>query len=329
MVEGPSDVIICTALANKLDMHLEAAGSQLLPVIGKGQMPTVCKLLRLLGNSPVALADADGIADGVDLITSYLSDNPSADQLSASVGFSSANQMAGGIFAGFCKLVDGRWVEISPAAELHPYWVHRKADEETQAKRRSAFCSLFTIEGHELSQLAIDNAWGHIKARFAALLDLLEQCGLFVLRRGSIESYYQFSDQLTSVGKPSAAVSESDHISQLARRDVAIAYSDVIRIQHAADAEVICEADALRDLLLSVVAPAHARFNSGDSSPNFNVLARSILGERSKIFSLVVVDDQLVVSVESRILDLKGFPITLGRDDDMLKCINVALSAKM
>lgn len=327
LVEGPSDVIICSALASKLDMHLEAAGSQLLPVIGKGQMPTVGKLLRLLGKTPVALADADGIADGVDLVNAYLNDNPAADKRASSLGFSSAHQMAGAIFADFCKLVDGRWSEISAIAELHPYWVNKKADEETQAKRRSVFCTLFTTDDNELSKLATDNAWASIKTRFIALLDLLEQCGLFVLRRGSIESYYQSSDQFTSIGKPSAAVSEIDHLNQLAHKDIDAAYFDVVRcIQHASNAEVICEADALRDLLLSVVAPAHARFKSGDSSPNFNVLARSILGERSKIFGLVVEGEKLVVSIESKILNVKGFPVALGKDDDVLKCINVALA---
>ncbi|BCT13075.1 hypothetical protein R1TS_11030 [Enterobacter cloacae] len=86
LVEGPSDVMICSALANKLDIHLEAAGSQLLPVIGKGQMPTVAKLLRLLGKSPVALADADGIADGLDLVNSYLNDNPTAERRASELG---------------------------------------------------------------------------------------------------------------------------------------------------------------------------------------------------------------------------------------------------
>lgn len=327
LVEGPSDVIICSALGGKLDMHLEAAGSQLLPVIGKGQMPTVGKLLRLLGKTPVALADADGIADGVELVNSFLNENPTADKRASSLGFSSANQMAGAIYADYCKLVDSRWNEISPHAEVHPYWVNRKADEEVQAKRRSAFCTLFTTDDMVLSQLATDDAWASIKARFIALLDLLEQCGLFVLRRGSIESYYLSSDQFTSIGKPSAAVSEIDHLNQLAPQDVRTAYSDVVRcIQHAANAEVICEADALRDLLLSVVAPAHARFESGDSSPHFNLLARSILGERSKIFGLVVEGEKLVVSIESKILNVKGFPVALGKDDDVLKCINMALA---
>jgi hypothetical protein len=229
LVEGPSDVIICSALGGKLDMHLEAAGSQLLPVIGKGQMPTVSKLLRLLGKTPVALADADGISDGVELINSYLNDNPSADKRASSLGFSSADQMAGAIYADYCKLVDSRWNEISPRAEVHPYWVNRKADEETQAKRRSAFCALFTTDDGELLKLATDDAWTNIKARLIALLDLLEQCGLFILRRGSIESYYLSSDQFTSVGKPSAAVSEIDHLNQLSPQDIHTAYSDVVR----------------------------------------------------------------------------------------------------
>lgn len=327
LVEGPSDVIICSSLAGKLDMHLEAAGSQLLPVIGKGQMPIVGKLLRLLGKTPVSLADADGIADGVDLVTSYLCDNPAADKRASSSGFASASQMAGAIYADYCKLVDSRWSEISSLAEVHPYWVNRKTGEETQAKRRSAFCALFTTTDIGLSKLAPDDAWTSIKARFIALLDLLEQCGLFILRRGSIESYYLSSDQFTSIGKPSAAVSEIDSLNQLAPQDVRAAYSDVVRcVQYASGAEVICEADALRDLLLSVVAPAHARFKGGDSSPNFNVLARSILGERSKIFGLVVEGEKLVVSIESKILNVKGFPVALGKDDDVLKCINVALA---
>jgi hypothetical protein len=327
LVEGPSDVIICSALATKLDMHLEAAGSQLLPVIGKGQMPTVTKLLKLLGKMPVALADADGISDGMELTNSYLTDNPVADQRANSLGFSSAHQMAAAIFGDFCKLVDHRWNEIMGRAEAHPYWVNRNTDEEEQAQRRSAFCSLFTTDDVDLNKLAADGAWVKIKCRFAALLDLLEHCGLFILRKGSIESYYLSSDRFTSIGKPSAAVSEIDCFNQHAQKDVEVAYGDVARcIRYASDAEVICEADALRDLLLSVVAPAHARFKSGESSPNFNVLARSILGERSKIFGLTVKDDRLVVSIESKILNVSGFPVALSKDDDVLKSINIALA---
>ncbi|KAA5943941.1 AAA family ATPase [Pantoea sp. Bo_2] len=330
LVEGPSDVIICSALANKLDIHLEAAGSQLLPVIGKGQMSTVAKLLRLLGKSPVALADADGISDGLDLVNSYLNGNATAELSANKLGFSSTHQMVNPIFADFCQLVDFRWNEISAIAELHPYWVNKKTDEEIQAKRRSAFCTLFIVDDNELSNLASDNRWVNIKTRLTVLLDLLEQCGLFILRKGSVESYYQSSDPFTSIGKPGAAVGEVDHINQLSHENVNAGYSDLIRcIQHASSTEVICEADALRDLLLSIVAPAHARLKSGEFTTNFNVLARSILGERSKIFGLVIEDEKLIISIESNILNIKGFPVTIGKDDDVLKCINAALAVNL
>lgn len=84
LVEGPSDVIICSFLSNKLGLYLEAAGSQLLPVIGKGQISIVAKLFRLMGKIPTALADADGIADGVELINSYLIGNQEADRIAIS-----------------------------------------------------------------------------------------------------------------------------------------------------------------------------------------------------------------------------------------------------
>jgi hypothetical protein len=51
LVEGPSDVIICSALERSLDLYLGAAGTQIVPVIGKGLMPVVAKLMRLMGKT--------------------------------------------------------------------------------------------------------------------------------------------------------------------------------------------------------------------------------------------------------------------------------------
>ena len=64
---------MCSELNRILELNIEAAGSQLLPVTGKGQIPTVIKLMRLLGKNPVVLADADGLADGLDLANSFTS----------------------------------------------------------------------------------------------------------------------------------------------------------------------------------------------------------------------------------------------------------------
>lgn len=67
LVEGPSDKTMCSSINRVLELNLEAAGSHILPVSGKGQIPTIIKLLRLMGKEPVVLADADGLADGLEL----------------------------------------------------------------------------------------------------------------------------------------------------------------------------------------------------------------------------------------------------------------------
>lgn len=156
---------------------------------------------------------------------------------------------------------------------------------------------------------------------------MLENCGLFILRKGSIESYYTSSCESRSVGKASDAVNELTHLNELTRESVEVSYGDVLRcLRYAASAQSISEADALRDLLLSVVAPAHARLVAGEKTYDFNLLARQILGDRAKIFDLRVTDGKLVVQIASKILNVSGFPISIDGNEDPLKRINAALA---
>lgn len=329
LVEGPSDVMICSALAASAGMHLEAAGSQLLPVIGKGQLAVVTKLLRLLGKAPVSLADADGFADGLELVNQFLADCEEANMIASGLGFSTATAMANGIYGDFCKLVQNRWSDVSALAELHPYWINRKTGEDDLAKRRATFCVLFTFQSGKLSRLAKDGAWVSIQKRIIALLEVLEKSGLFFLRKGSVESYYQKSDQFTSIGKPSAAADEMEYINQIDPATLQNAYSDILRcVQFASNSQPIREADALRDLLLSVAAPAHARLNAGDYPQDFNILSRSILGERSGIFDLKVTDGSLVISIASNILEVNGFPLSVSKDENVINVISRTLGSE-
>lgn len=330
LVEGPADAIFCSGLASKLEMYLEAAGSQVLPVIGKGQLPVVAKLFRLLGKEPVALADADGVADGVELSNFYLASNPKADVKAAALGFSSGTQLAATVYGDFCKLVSMNWSGIAPMAEQHPYWLNRGTTDVELARRRAAFSVLFQASEDELAKLDGTNAWSNMRSRLQVLLDLLEQFGCFVLRRGSIESYYQKADPITSLEKPSAAAEEVEHISQTPTDTVRLKYADIIRcIEFAARTQRISEAESLRDLLLAVSAPALARMETNATTQDIEVLARTLIGDRAKIFGFAVADKTLTVTIKSQILRLKGFPLTLGVGEDVVKRINsiVALNA--
>lgn len=324
LVEGPSDSIICGALSRFLELHLEAAGSQVLPVIGKGDMPVVVKFFRLLGKNPIVLADADGVADGLDLVQAFFESGLRADELAKERGFESASKLAHNIYQGFCDAVDKHWASIEPVATKHAYWVTRGADEK-QAKRRAALATLFALDAATHATVEADSVWKGIRSRMTVLFDFLEDLGCFVLRRGTIENYYQ-SQPPVPADKIAWSVDEMAAIDTLSQAQARTAYADIVRcIQSAAQAQSINEAESLRDVLLSIATPALAKVQDGGSTLDVQQLARSLLHERSKLFSLSVANKCLTVTLESSIMNVPGFPLILSTGDDVIKVVNQQL----
>jgi energy-coupling factor transporter ATP-binding protein EcfA2 len=326
LVEGPSDVIICTAIAAKINMHLEAAGSQLLPVVGKGQVPVTRKLLKLLGKQPVTLVDADAITDGAELIVDVFSNNIIADGKASMIGFSSAITMGKTIYSDFCDFVDKEWTSLKPIAEAHPYWINRSSEDEKKAMRRAAFCTLFITSDVRLVEFDSREVWLGMKNRLAALLDLMENSGCFVLRQGSIESYYRLSSQSTSQEKPSAAAVEMEYIDQLEPEQILDYYADIARcIVFAADTLPINESESIRNILLAVVTPILAGLNSGSKDAAQAVLAQSLVGDKAKLFEFKISEGSLEVSISSKILNIPGLPLKLSIGDNVIEKVNKAL----
>jgi hypothetical protein len=328
VVEGPSDSIICRALSRRLDLHLEAAGSQLLPVIGKGNVPAVLKLLRLLGKEPVVLADADLVADGLDLINDICANNPRSDEVATASGHGTAQQFARTVYESFIDAVGNHWPVLAQHAEKHPYWINKKEGEEAAARRRAAFGTLFLPDADVDVVVQASEPWRRVKTRLTSLLGFLEQLGCFVLRRGSIECYYQVSDRTTSSGKPNAAVEELAHINKAAPERLHADYGDVVRsVTFAADARPIVEAEAVRDLVLAIGAPAVARLATPPTvaDPELHAIARGILGERAKLFKLQVEGQSVTIALNSHVLKVPGFPLTLKAGDDVIKLVKEAL----
>lgn len=322
LVEGPSDALICSFLSQKLELHLEASGSQVLPVIGTGQMPVVSKFMKLLGKTPVVLADADAFADGLELSRHFLNGCLVADQQAATSGSASAIAMASSAYNDFCQLVNEHWGDVSTISSSHPYWVNKGDGEEAQAKRRAVFCTLFENDESVLADLSPNRCWITIKHRLEAVLNLLELAGCFILRRGAIESYYQSSDVFTSEGKPSAAVEEIEHLDSLTSSQLETVLPEMTRcINFASLGEKINEAESLRDILLSIAAPAMAKLNAGSNTQEMKILCKTILREKSELFDLVVEGEQLIIVMKSNILNVQGFPITLEKGDDVVSKI--------
>lgn len=329
LVEGPSDVTICSFLSNKLEFYIEAAGVQILPVTGKGQMPVVAKFMKMLGKIPIVLADADAIADDLKLINYYLSNSEIADEKAAELGAPSAVKLASSTHSDFCKIVETKWEEISRYAEKHPYWINKKEESDNLGKKRSCFSLLFEMDEKDIRSLTSGTEWLRIKTRLNVILELLEGLGCFILRKGAIESYYKSSDQYTSEAKPSAAFDEISYLEETNVEEIKANLGDVVRcVEFASLGESINEVESLRDILLSVAAPATGKLNSATSTSEVKGLARTILREKDKIFDFSVENNQLTITLNSEILDVDGFPIVINQNDDVIKVVENQLKRK-
>ena len=311
LVEGPSNVIICNTLSDKLYLNLEAAGSQILPINGKEAMPETVKLFRLMGKTPTVLADADCFADGLNLITAYFSDKKIrniADTLVSKRGMEGILKITNEIYNKFCSLVDKNWDEIAETAKNHPYFTLR--EDESLNKKRSVLCTL-------LNHDKLSGEWEILKNRITALFNIFEEVGLFILRKGAIESYY---DDNAIEDKVNASVIESEKILSLSEDNLESRYQDIIKcLKYASNSEPIDESRAIRDEFLSFISPIHAHYAEG--AKNLNALGRP-----SSIFHYRINEEEkLEVSIASKVLDVTGFPIVLSKDDDVRKVINQKL----
>lgn len=328
LVEGPSDVMITSFISNKLELHLEAAGSQLLPVIGKGQMTVVTKFMKLIGKTPVVLADADAFTDDMDLTNFFLGNSEVANASAAKLGASSAARLASTTFSDFCSIVNEKWIDVEDLANKHPYFVNAEESIDDKVKRRAAFCTLLSLSDSQINDIPNTSEWSAMRERLSVVLGLLEESGCFILRKGAIESYYQASDVFTSEGKPAAAVDEIDYLDQLQASEIKESLGDLVRcIEYASEGERIDEAESLRDILLSIAAPAVARLNTNNdtSTQDIQILAKTILGERANIFICSVEDGMLKIGIESKILNVSGFPIIINKSDNVVKVIESVL----
>lgn len=335
LVEGPSDAIIANALDHALNLHLAGAGCQVLAVIGKGEMAAVTKLMRLAGKLPVILGDLDGFIDGPELSNLFAQDQ--AVQIAAQeAGHSNIQQFLREVRNDTCDLIDENWEQIASYAEKHSYWVNRETDAgtEIQAKRRAALAVLLSSSMDEVIGRGWNENWQSIYRRTNSLFVLLEKAGCFFLRRGAIESYYQFSDPGAAAGKPSAAAAETEHFAEQPSMVLTQKYGDIVRaLEFAANKPVINEADAVTELALSVLAPALAKLSPTTTDNELKTMASNILGERASLFSIskLTSDDgvfSILLEMDSQILNVGGFPLKIRHGANVVEIVKRQIHRK-
>jgi hypothetical protein len=323
LVEGPSDEIVVSMLSARLGRELGGSGTQVVPVIGKGEFPETVRLFRLMGKRVVILADLDALVDSNAVAMSFAED----DELKHAVvfrGFGSLAAIDGTLRTELARIVTDCWCEIE---HLTPAASRRNTDDaealSAQTMRRLALGVLLSNEVEKLAMLPSGERWCELKTRFQALLAILEAGGCFFLRKGAIEAYYDTASRIVASDKSEAAVDEAACFASSDEVTLRQRYGDVWRaIEFAAPSPTVDENSLLRSLLAALIAAVFQEMTIDTSDAELASMAATVHESAARIFHLENVSDQgtrvraLRVSIVSPLFQRATFPATIGYDEN-------------
>ena len=313
LIEGSSDMILCRYLCNRLNLKLDVAGSQIIPVEGKGQFPVITKLFRLIGKEVCVLTDLDGFTDDNNIVNLFAV-LPEAIQIANDYGNRDLQSMIRDIKTKIDELVQSQKENMVMIYNQHPYWVNRDPEaEDDKIIRRALVAQLFTVSADELATWPDSHEWTSLKKRINVLFDILENLGCFILRRGAVESYYAFSLNTTLNGKPSAAANEVSYWEEKSNEQIYAQFSDIVRsLQFAALDKTVDESFAVKKELLSELALILGILPQVSTEKELLSCIKQAKGSAESLFDYRIINDSkrlgVEVSLKSEIIDVDGFP---------------------
>lgn len=322
LIEGASDLIISKCLLQKLDLNIDVAGSQIVPVEGKGQFPVITKMFRLVNKEVCILTDLDGFTDD-NKVTELFSTSPEADEIARSNSHRSMAEMIQNVRDEMTKLVDANQDRLAPIYESHPYWSNRKpSDDATKAIRRAVIAQLLSSSQESLAQWPDADVWCSMQISLDNLLSSLEKIGCFVLRKGAIESYYQFAPSTTYDEKPTKAVEETSNLQDQSEAYIREKYGDIIRaLEFVALTKKVDESFAVKKELLSELALVIGMLPRISDTKELYAAIKQAKGNNDSLFTYDPINENgrlgVNVSIKSEIIDISGFPFRIFCGDNV------------
>ena len=327
LIEGSSDMILCRYLCNRLDLNLDVAGSQIIPVEGKGQFPIITKLFRLIGKEVCVLTDLDGFTDDNSIINLF-SELPEGTKIANDHGNENLQSMIREIKTKIDEVICSTKDNMISIYSQHPYWINRDLEAgEDKIIRRALVAQLFTVDEDELLTWPDSQEWTSLKKRITVLLDILEELGCFILRKGAIESYYTFSPNTTFNGKPSAAAHEVSCWEEKSTEQIYEHFSDITRsLQFAALEKNVDESFAVKKELLSELALILGILPEVSTEKEILSCIKQSKGSVDSLFDYKIINENkrlgVEVSLKSEIIDVAGFPFKAFVGDNVNSLID-------
>lgn len=334
LIEGSSDMILCRFLCNRLDLNLDVAGSQIIPVEGKGQFPIITKLFRLIGKEVCVLTDLDGFVDDNSIINLF-SGLPEATEIANDYGNGDLQSMIRNIKTKIDEVIQSQKESIVTIYNQHPYWINRDSEaEEDKIIRRALMAQLFTVSEAELVTWPDSQEWISLKKRITVLFDILEKLGCFILRKGAVESYYAFSPNTTFNGKPSAAAYEVSYWEEKSNDQIYEHFSDIVRsLKFAALDKTVDESFAVKKELLSELALILGILPRMSTEKELLACVKQSKGSAESLFEYKIINENkrlgVEVSLKSEIIDVDGFPFKTFVGDNVNRLIDEKVQSNL
>lgn len=328
LIEGFSDLIMCRYLSNRLNLNLDVAGSQIVPVEGKGQFPVITKLFRLIGKEVCVLTDLDGFTDDNSIVNLF-SNLPEATWIANKHGSATLQTIISDIKTKVKGLISANKDTMSAIYESHPYWINRDKDtEEDKILCRSIIAQLLSANEEDLHSWPESMEWKSLKVRINSLMDILEELGCFVLRKGAIESYYIFSSNTTYNRKNIAAASEVSYLQGKDNEEIVACYADLIRaLNYASLDKSVDESFAIKKELLSELALVLGILDKVSSEKDIFSSIKQAKGNAESLFGYSVIEENgrkgIEVSLKSQIIDVEGFPFRAFVGENVNQVVDV------
>lgn len=323
LVEGPSDEIIATQLARRLDLRLLARNAQILPVLGKGEFGEVAKLFRLMNKQVAVLADLDALADDNGLVCNF-SELPKATAVADRLGRKSLTDLDNDLRNALSTFMTKHQAAVDTAAAAYPDWSSKESS--ALAKRRVTLARVLTNPA-SFGDAAATEAIS-LRTQYDALLSALAELGCFFLRRGAVENYYRIAS--IDRGKPDLAAEEAAGFEASSIEELKQGFEDIIAVlSHVAPNQRVDEDQLLRPKLGAVLTATFLGMNSEASDAQLNRLARATIGTDAEVFKLSnrsTKDDlRIEVQIASPLFQRDSFPFEVGRNDNS----NIVVPSKL
>ncbi|MGO7171855.1 ATP-dependent nuclease [Rhizobium leguminosarum] len=323
LVEGPSDEIVATQLARRLDLHLLARNAQILPVTGKGEFGEAAKLFEVMKKDVAVLADLDALADDNKLV-SYFSGRSEAANVAGRLGWPSLADLDKELRNDLGKFISNHRASVAEAAKDYPDW--SSTADKTMRERRVTLARLLTDPSTFASD-AVEDA-KRLSVRFETLVQGLAEIGCFFLRRGAIENYYQKSG--TDNAKPDLAADEAAEFDTRELEELRRTFANVIQaLTYIAPNQRVDDDLLLRPKLGAVVAAAFLGMKRDSSDDQLNAISRTTIGADAEVFRLsnLSKDEELRIGVDiaSALFKRDTFPFEIGRNENL----NIVVPSKL